>query len=430
MNYNKLIFKKSIATFYNKIILLIIAISLTSLFTINYSIQDSFAADDITNKTHTLSELFKNVEKSVVQISSEDESTELLGSRLGSGFVYDTNGHIITNNHVTSGGKDLHITFSDGTIYTGKVIGSDPHSDLAIILVDDVPKEKLFPLTLGNSSNLIVGETVAAVGNPFGLSGSLTEGIVSGLGRMLPSTPENIFGRDTTVATFSIPDIIQTDAAINPGNSGGPLLNLKGEVIGINSAIFSNTGVYAGVGFAIPSNTLKKVIPELMKNGSYPHPWLGITGVDVTPDIANKMNLTEARGFLVIDVNSNGPADKAGIRGGYVVEIINNTQYRLGGDVIVGIDNQTVNSVSDITDYLKNKQEGDIVNLELLRDNKMINVPVTLRIIQMPLDQQDEIPPFSDNPKDFGDDQGKFNEQLKKECLLNFNESICNFLFR
>lgn len=548
-----LTFKRSIATFYNKIILLIIAIYLASLFTINYSIQNSFAADDITNKTHTLSELFKNVEKSVVQISSEDESTELLGSRLGSGFVYDTSGHVITNNHVTSGGKDLHITFSDGTIYTGKVIGSDPHSDLAILLIDDVPKEKLFPLTLGNSSNLIVGETVAAVGNPFGLSGSLTEGIVSGLGRLLPSTPENIFGSDTTVATFSIPDIIQTDAAINPGNSGGPLLNLNGEVIGINSAIFSNTGVYAGVGFAIPSNTLKKVIPELMKNGSYPHPWLGITGVDVTPDIANKMNLTEARGFLIIDVNSNGPADKAGIRGGdkidtidgrevelggdiiiaidgnpvrkiddilsylereklvgdaisltvirdgmvedknttlqarpdsqtlisssqhpslgitgidvtpdianminlteahgflvidvnangpadkagirggYVVEIINNTQYRLGGDVIVGIDNQTVKSVSDITDYLKNKKEGDIVNLEISRDNKIINVPVTLRIIQMPLDQQDQFPPFNENPKDFGDDQGKFTEQLKKECLLNFNESICNFLFR
>ncbi|MGI0052271.1 MAG: trypsin-like peptidase domain-containing protein, partial [Nitrososphaeraceae archaeon] len=529
-----LTFKRSIATFYNKIILLIIAISLTSLFTINYSIQNSFAADDLTNKTHTLSELFKNVDQSVVQISSEDESTQLLGSRLGSGFVYDRNGHVITNNHVTSGGKDLHITFSDGTIYTGKVIGSDPHSDLAILLIDDVPKEKLFPLTLGNSSNLIVGETVAAVGNPFGLSGSLTEGIVSGLGRLLPSTPENIFGSDTTVATFSIPDIIQTDAAINPGNSGGPLLNLNGEVIGINSAIFSNTGVYAGVGFAIPSNTLKKVIPELMKNGSYPHPWLGITGVDVTPDIANKTNLTEARGFLVIDVNSNGPADKAGIRGGdkidtidgrevelggdiiiaidgnpvrkiddilsylereklvgdaisltvirdgivedknttlqarpdsqtlisssqhpslgitgidvtpdianminlteahgflvidvnangpadkagirggYVVEIINNTQYRLGGDVIVGIENQTVKSVSDITDYLKNKKEGDNVNLEILRDNKMINVPVNLRIIQMPLDQQNEFPPFNDNPKDFGDDQGKFTEQ-------------------
>ena len=553
MNHNRLIFKKTREKFYDRIRLLIIAVSLVTLITINYSMEDSLAAEDITNKTQTLSELFKNVEKSVVQISSEDEATEMLGSRLGSGFVYDTNGHVVTNNHVTSGGKDLHVTFSDGTIYTGKVIGSDPHSDLAILLIDDVPKEKLFPLTLGNSSNLIVGETVAAVGNPFGLSGSLTEGIVSGLGRLLPSTPENIFGSDTRVATFSIPDIIQTDAAINPGNSGGPLLNLNGEVIGINSAIFSNTGVYAGVGFAIPSNTLKKVIPELLKNGSYPHPWLGITGVDVTPDIAKKMNLTEARGFLVIDVNSdgpadkagirggdkidtingrevelggdiilaidknpvrkiddilsylereksvgdnitltiirdgivqekstvlqarpdsqtlisssqhpslgitgidvmpdiakkmnlteargflvidvnaNGPADKAGIRGGYIVEIINNTQYRLGGDVIIGIDNQTINSVSDITDYLKNTKEGDIVKLKILRDNKMINVPVKLEIITMPLDQPDEIPPFNDNPKDFGDDQGKFTEQLKKECLLNFNESICNFLFR
>jgi len=552
LNHNMLILKNSIEKLSNRMTFLLIAISLVTLITINYSMKDSLASENITNKTQTLSELFKHVEKSVVQISSEDETTELLGSRLGSGFVYDKNGHIITNNHVTAGGKDLHITFSDGTIYTGKVIGSDPHSDLAILLIDNVPKEKLFPLTLGNSSNLIVGQTVAAVGNPFGLSGSLTEGIISGLGRLLPSTPENIFGTDNRVASFSIPDIIQTDAAINPGNSGGPLLNLNGEVIGINSAIFSNTGVYAGVGFAIPSNTLKKVIPELLKNGSYPHPWLGITGVDVTPDIAKKMNLTEARGFLVIDVNSNGPADKAGIRGGdkidtidgrevelggdiilaidgnpvrkiddilshlereksvgdnisltiirdgivqekttvlqarpdsetlisssqhpslgitgidvtpdiakkmnlteargflvidvnsngpadkagirggYIVEIINNTQYRLGGDVIVGIDNQSINSVSDITNYLMNKKEGDVIKLKIVRDNEMLNIPVNLEVIQRPLDQQEEgIPPF--NPKDFGDDQGKFTEQLKKECMMNFNESICNFLFR
>jgi serine protease Do len=552
LNHNMLILKNSIEKLSDRMTFLLIAISLVTLITINYSMKDSLASENITNKTQTLSELFKHVEKSVVQISSEDETTELLGSRLGSGFVYDKNGHIITNNHVTAGGKDLHITFSDGTIYTGKVIGSDPHSDLAILLIDDVPKEKLFPLTLGNSSNLIVGQTVAAVGNPFGLSGSLTEGIISGLGRLLPSTPENIFGTDNRVASFSIPDIIQTDAAINPGNSGGPLLNLNGEVIGINSAIFSNTGVYAGVGFAIPSNTLKKVIPELLKNGSYPHPWLGITGVDVTPDIAKKMNLTEARGFLVIDVNSNGPADKAGIRGGdkidtidgrevelggdiilaidgkpvrkiddilshlereksvgdnisltiirdgivqekttvlqarpdsetlisssqhpslgitgidvtpdiakkmnlteargflvidvnsngpadkagirggYIVEIINNTQYRLGGDVIVGIDNQSINSVSDITNYLMNKKEGDVIKLKIVRDNEMLNIPVNLEVIQRPLDQQEEgIPPF--NPKDFGDDQGKFTEQLKKECMMNFNESICNFLFR
>src|ERR671913_1608911 len=362
LNHNRLIIKKSIAKIYNRMTLLIIAISLMTLITINYSMKDSLASENIINKTQTLSELFKKVEKSVVQISSEYETTTtLLCSRLVSGFVYDTNGHIITNNHVTSGAKDLHITFSDGTIYTGKVIGSDPQSDLAVVLLNDVPKEKLFPLTLGNSSTLIVGERVAAVGNPFGLSGSLTDGIVSGLGRLLPSAPENIFGNDDRIVSFSIPDIIQTDAAINPGNSGGPLFNLNGEVIGINSAIFSNTGVYAGVGFAIPSNTLNKVIPELIEKGSYQHPSLGITGIDVTPDIAEKMNLTEARGFLVIDVNSNGPADKAGIRGGYKVEIINNTQYRLGGDLMIGIDNQSVNSVSDITDYLKNKKEGDIV---------------------------------------------------------------------
>ena len=150
LNHNRLILKKSIENFYNKMTLLIIAVSLVTLITINYSMKDSFASENFTNKTQTLSELFKHVEKSVVQISSEDETTtELLGSRLGSGFVYDTNGHIITNNHVTAGGKDLHITFSDGTIYTGKVIGSDPHSDLAILLLDDVPKEKLFPLTIG-----------------------------------------------------------------------------------------------------------------------------------------------------------------------------------------------------------------------------------------------------------------------------------------
>src|SRR5919112_2948180 len=170
-----LILKNSLEKIYNRMTFLLIAVSLMTLITINYSMKDSLASENITNKTQTLSELFKHVEKSVVQISSEDETTEMLGSRLGSGFVYDTNGHIITNNHVTSGAKDLHITFSDGTIYAGKVIGSDPHSDLAVVSVTDVPKEKLFPLTLGNSSTLIVGERVAAVGNPFGLSGSLTD---------------------------------------------------------------------------------------------------------------------------------------------------------------------------------------------------------------------------------------------------------------
>src|SRR5215208_4561438 len=269
LNPKNLTFTKTREFFYNKVALLIMAVSLMTLIIVSYAVDNSFAIENTINQTNPLSDLFKKVEKSVVQISSEDETTTMLGSRLGSGFVYDTNGHIITNNHVTSGAKDLHITFSDGTIYTGKVIGSDPQSDLAVVLLNDVPKEKLFPLTLGNSSTLIVGERVAAVGNPFGLSGSLTEGIVSGLGRSLPSSePQDPTNPQLDIPllpespTFSIPDIIQTDAAINPGNSGGPLLNTRGEVIGINSAIFSTTGAYSGVGFAISSNMIKKVVPS------------------------------------------------------------------------------------------------------------------------------------------------------------------------
>jgi len=533
-------------------------IFLLALFFMPLVIMDNFdipvfAQND--NQTFSLSDLFKHVEDSVVQISSQDESSALLGDRLGSGFVYDSEGHIITNNHVTIDSEELHVTFSDGAIYSAKVVGSDPYSDLAVLILEDPPKDKLIPLDLGDSSSLIVGQPVAAVGNPFGLSGSLTEGIISGLGRLLPSSQEPIFGNGK-VGSFNIPGIIQTDAAINPGNSGGPLLNLNGEVIGINSAIFSNTGVYAGVGFAIPSNTVKKVIPELIKVGKYDHPWIGITGVDitpeiaermnlteakgflvidvnsnspadkaglrggdridnidgreieiggdiiigidgkpvrkiddilthleleksvgdnltltiirngtiqekntilqsrpdsetlmkaegqpslgvtgidVTPEIAKRMNLTEAKGFLVIDVNSNSPADKAGLRGGYKVEIINNTQIRLGGDVIVNIDGMEVSNVTDISNYIANKKEGDVVELTIIRDGKRLNTSATLEILpEINGSEQLQIQPFPDNDSDqfnkYG--QGKHMEELKKECIRNFNEDICNFLFR
>jgi S1-C subfamily serine protease len=199
----------------------------------------------------TLPDLFAKVEKSVVQITDSDE-TDPLHSRLGSGFVYDTNGHIITNNHVVSGGGRLDVTFPDGTVYRAALIGSDPFTDLAVLYLEDVPPEKLVPLPLADSSAIKVGEQVAAIGNPFGLSGSMTAGIVSGIGRLIPAQE---------AGDFSIPDVIQTDAPVNPGNSGGPLLNMRGEVIGINSAIFSTTGQFAGVGFAIPSDTMTKVVP-------------------------------------------------------------------------------------------------------------------------------------------------------------------------
>jgi serine protease Do len=334
-----------------------------------------------------ISDLFTKVEGSTVQVT--DSSTPgLLGPRLGSGFVYDNEGHIITNNHVVEGATgDLDVTFLDGNVYTAKLIAADPYSDLAVLKVEGVPTDKLVPLSLGNSSSLKVGQPVAAVGNPFGLSGSLTEGIVSGLGRSLPASPP----QEPTIPpqldmpslpqspSFSIPDIIQTDAAINPGNSGGPLLNFKGEVIGINTAIFSNTGAYSGVGFAIPSNMIKKVVPSLIATGSYTHPYIGITGIDVTPDIAKEMGLQEAKGFLITDITADGPAAKAGLHGGDILTDINGRQIELGGDVIVKIDNQTVRKIDDVLTYLeREKQVGDTVQLTVLRDGQLQQIPVTL----------------------------------------------------
>ena len=335
-----------------------------------------------------LSELFTRVESSVLQVT--DPSTlGLLGPRLGSGFVYDKEGHIITNNHVIAGGSgDLDITFLDGTVYDARLVGSDPYADLAVLKVEeDVPKDKLVPLPLGNSSTLKIGQPVAAIGSPFGLSGSITEGIISGLGRSLPSSVP----QDPTIPpqldvpslpappAFSIPDIIQTDAAINPGNSGGPLLNMRGEVVGINTAIFSNTGSYSGVGFAIPSNMIKKVVPSLITTGSYTHPYIGITGLDITPEIAEAMGLQEARGFLVTDVTAEGPAAKAGIQGGGLLADINGREIELGGDVILEIDNKTVRKIDDILTYLeREKQVGDTVQLTVLRDGQLQQIPVTL----------------------------------------------------
>jgi S1-C subfamily serine protease len=236
----------------------------------------------------TLPSLFQKSEKSIVQVTDSGE-TNVFESRLGSGFVYDDNGHIITNHHVVSGGGSaLDVTFLDGTVYRAKVIGSDPSTDIAVLYVEGVPNQKLIPLPLADSSMVMVGEEVAAIGNPFGLSGSMSAGIISGVGRLLPAQE---------AGGFSISDIIQTDAPINPGNSGGPLLNMRGEVIGINSAIYSTTGQFAGVGFAIPSSTIAKVVPSLITTGSIPHPWLGIAGHDKKSGTADLLGLDESRGF-------------------------------------------------------------------------------------------------------------------------------------
>ncbi len=335
--------------------------------------KDAFTVGQIStveasDKELTLPDLFTSAEKSVVQITDSDEANA--DSRLGSGFVYDNNGHIITNYHVVNGGGRLDVTFLDGTVYRARLIGSDPFTDLAVLYVEEVPADKLLPLPLADSSKIRIGEQVAAIGNPFGLSGSMTAGIVSGQGRLIPSQE---------AGSFSIPDVIQTDAPINPGNSGGPLLNMRGEVIGINSAIFSTTGQFAGVGFAVPSDTVAKVVPALITTGSFNHPWLGVSGTDMTPGVAEALGLDEPRGFLVVDVVSGSPAERAGIQGGDSESVIEGRPIQLGGDVIIGIDDKPVRKIDDILVYLqREKSVGDNIELTVLRDGQTQNIIAVL----------------------------------------------------
>ena len=325
------------------------------------------------NVSLDLPRLFKQSQDSVVQIAGiHGIDAQESGSRLGSGFVYDTNRHIVTNGHVVSGNNMLDVTFSDGTIYRARLIGLDPFTDIAVLYVTKVPSQKLIPLPLGNSTNVRVGEQVAAIGNPFGLSGSLTEGVISGLGRLLPSN-------SNSTSRYSIPDVIQTDAPINPGNSGGPLLNMKGEVIGMTSAIYSSTGEFSGVGLAISSDTMKKAIPLLITNGSYAHPWLGISGTNMTPELASALGLNEPRGFLVIGVIPGSPVANAGLRGGDQVVSINGQQVPLGGDVILRIGDMPVRKIDDVLTYLERyKMIGDSVDFTVLRSGVERNMIVKL----------------------------------------------------
>jgi S1-C subfamily serine protease len=331
------------------------------------------------NNTLTLEELFNNTQQSVVQVSGTATNNNMFsGVTLGSGFVYDNSGHIVTNYHVVAGDDNISITLIDGTVYRATVVGTDQYSDLAVLRVqDDVPTDKLKPLPRGNSSSLQVGQEVVAIGNPFGLSGSMTEGIVSGLNRLIPVYQDPL--SNVAAPAFNIPNVIQTDAAINPGNSGGPLLDMEGEVIGINSAIFSTTGGFAGVGFAIPSNTITQVVPSLIATGSYQHPWLGISGVDMTPEIAEAIGLGEPRGFLVIEVEPDGPAASAGVQGGDTLAQLEGREIALGGDVILAINDKDIRKIDDVLGYLQQATKvGETITLTVWRDGQIIQIDVTL----------------------------------------------------
>ena len=282
----------------------------------------------------------------------------------GSGFIYDRAGHIITNHHVVEDADALEVTFSDGTIVPAELVGVDPYSDLAVVRVDG-PAELFHPLPLGRSSELLVGESVMAIGNPFGLSNSMSLGIVSQVGRELDA-PRG----------YKIVDVIQVDAAVNPGNSGGPLMNMRGEVVGVNTAIIVGS---VGVGFAIPSDTVIREVPVLIQTGEYKHPWIGISTVDLDPDIAEAMDLDVTKGTVVADVTPDSPAAAAGIKAGDQTTEVGGIIYPLGGDVIVGVDDTEVRKLIDLIVYIeRNNKPGDTVTFKIIREGEPLNVPVTL----------------------------------------------------
>ena len=319
------------------------------------------------SKSLSLMEIFEKAEPGVVRVNTIRNQTSDIGG-VGSGFVFDKMGHIITNAHVIEGSTKTVVTFLDGRSYNAEIIGMDEYTDIGVIKVN-ADLKLLNPLSLGDSSNLNVGEPIAAIGNPFGLSGSMTSGIVSQMGRLLPSG-----------SGYSIPDVIQTDAAINPGNSGGPLLNMRGNIVGINTAIQSTTGEFTGVGFAVPSQTVAKIVPTLINDGEYKHPWIGISGRDIDPDTANVLGLKDALGFLVITVVENSPAADAGLVGSDKMIEVDGREYPVGGDIIVAVDGMDVRKIDDILIHLQRvKTVGDEMNLEILRDGRTTNVTIILQ---------------------------------------------------
>ena len=318
----------------------------------------------------SLADLFAKSQDGVVQIIVHRSSDNSSDRVIGSGIVYDLHGDIITNNHVVEESQKIRVVFHEGESYSAKVMGTDKFADLAVIKVDASP-QTLHPLPLGDSSKLRIGNEVIAIGSPFGLTGSMTTGIVSQLGRIL--NPPNI-------GSFSIPNVIQTDTAINPGNSGGPLLNDLGEVVGVNTAIQTQTGEFSGVGFAIPSNTMKRIIPSLIQTGHYKHPWLGISGISVDPDLADNLGLSTRSGFLIENIVQGSPASEGGLHASNQNKTIDGVKYKFGGDVIIQVDNNPIKKLEDLLNYLQdNKSVGDRMVVDIIRDDKPMQVTLVLQ---------------------------------------------------
>lgn len=296
-----------------------------------------------------------------------------------SGFVYDQDGHIITNAHVVVDAAEIRVIFSDGYLTTAEITGVDEYSDLAVIRVD-TSYDRLIPVTMGDSSQLLVGQRVVAIGNPFGLQSSMTRGIVSAVGRALPSS------RLISLSSqrFNNPSIIQVDAVINPGNSGGPLLNYEGQVVGVNAAIQTDSGIFEGVAFAVPANTLKRIAPQLIEKGRVDYPWLGVStfpegvGFNIA-SLAEALELPVNHGILIWEVTSNSPAEKAGLRGGDRTLNLGSQEVIIGGDIIVAANGILVRDLDQLLGYLvENTSPGDTITLTVVRGDQTLDIDVEL----------------------------------------------------
>jgi S1-C subfamily serine protease len=322
--------------------------------------------------------VYENVGPAVVNITNRSIGYDMFMQPVpqegsGSGFVYDDQGHIVTNYHVIEGAEELLVNLADGEEYQAEIVGTDPVNDLAVIRIDagdHLPS----PVAIGDSDRLRVGQFVVAIGNPFGLEQTLTTGVVSALGRIIQSPEDNRF----------IGEAIQTDAAINPGNSGGPLLDLQGRVIGVNSQIISPSGASAGIGFAVSVNTVTRVVPQLIAKGYYAHPWLGTDMLPLSASVVNVLrdagvNLDSETGLLVLSTTAGGPADRAGIEGGSQWLRYGRYQLPVGGDIITAVDGRPTNDLETLTVYLETEKAiGDTVQLTILRDGQQMTIDVTL----------------------------------------------------
>jgi S1-C subfamily serine protease len=322
--------------------------------------------------------VYQHVGPAVVNITNRSVAYDMFMQPVpqegsGSGFVYDNQGHIVTNYHVVEGAEELVVNLADGQEYEAELVGADPANDLAVLRIDagsNLPR----PVVVGDSEQLQVGQFVVAIGNPFGLEQTLTTGVISALGRIIQSPEDNRF----------IGEAIQTDAAINPGNSGGPLLDLEGRVIGVNSQIISPSRASAGIGFAVSANTVRRVVPELISRGYYPHPWLGTYMLSITSGTADilreaEMDVPVDSGLLVLEVVQGGPADKAGIRGGTRVVRFGNVRVPLDGDIITALDGRPIKNFEELTVYLETQTVvGQTVDVTILRGGEEQTVQVTL----------------------------------------------------